>query len=373
MSDKLEVTAARDASGSVLQVWVRDPGLVGTSATLQVRHRARVKRGSPVHHEVVLAERSLRLAAGQNRIVLGAVLDKAFVYVGDELDLELTAKLTVDDGVLFDTDVEIDVKPLCRLTPRTARNEGAKSVHSPRDRFSFFANLRAIPAGARAKVLWLLIVGVPIVLGNLLLGTRDQFVPESRVWFYDHRDSDGESESPLMKALIGSGAAGAAIWAMILAQLRRYMTFEACCPDGSVTRRTRWQPGAMIRGKARVPLQQATLRVVAYNREHGQYTKREKDGNTTRTVTKNFINDACGVVVYERLLPFVPAQVELQGYLDGDAELQRVFDALYPPLMLGGSHGLSIQFEVQLLHPEYVDQEIVLPPVTLDAAEFYPA
>ena len=371
MSDKLEVVATRDAGGCTLQVWVRDPDLVGKRAHLRILQRARVKRSSPVHHEKVLLERDLELGHGQNRVELGTMLDDAFVYVGENLDLELTGTLKVDDGVLFDTSVDIDLGRVCRLPPRSVAKDAAKAVHSPRDRFDFFANLRAIPPSARAKVLWLLIVGIPIVVGNALLGTRDQFVPESRVWFYDHSGSDGDSESPLMKALMGSGAAGAAIWALVLAQLRGYMTFSATRPDGRVRRDTRWQPGAMVSGQARVPLQQSTLRVVAYNREHGQYRKTEKNGKSSRTVSKDFVSDACGVVLYQRLLPHVPANVDLKGYLDGDAELRGVFESLYPPTMLGDKHGLSIQFEVQLLHPEFVDQEVILGNVTLEADDFY--
>ena len=363
--------ATRDASGCALQVWVRDPDLVGKRARLVVMQRAKVKRSSPVHREKTLFERDLVLGHGQNRIELGDVLDGAFVYVGENLDLELTGRLKVDDGLLFDTSVDIDLSRVCRLPPRSAAKEASRAVHSPRDRFNFFANLRAIPPAARAKVLWLLIVGVPIVIGNALLGTRDEFVPESQVWFYDHSGSDGDSESPLMKALMGSGAAGAAIWALVLAQLRRYMSFSAARPEGRVGRETRWQPGAMVSGQARVPLQQSTLRVVAYNREHGQYTKTEKNGKSSRTVTKDFVSDACGVVLYQRLLPHVPANVDLKGYLDGDAELRGVFESLYPPTMLGDKHGLSIQFEVQLLHPEFVDQEVVLGAVTLETDDFY--
>ena len=371
MSEKLEAVAARDASGCVLQVWVRDPDLVGKRAKLTVMQRAKVKRSSPVHHERALFERDITLANGQHRIELGDRLDDAFVYVGEDLDLELTGTLKVDDGVIFDTSVDIDLAGVCRLPPRIAAKEASKAVHSPRDRFNFFANLRAIPPAARAKVLWLIIVGVPIIVGNALLGTRDQFVPESRVWFYDHSNSDGESESPLIKALMGSGAAGAAIWALILAQLRRYMTFSATRPDGRVGRETRWQPGAMVTGQARVPLQQSTLRVVAYNREHGQYKKTEKNGKKSRTVIRDFVSDACGVVLYQRLLPHVPANVDLKGFLDGDAELRGVFDTLYPPTKLGDKHGLSIQFEVQLLHPEYVDQEVILEKVELDPEAFW--
>lgn len=373
MSEQLTANVVREDDGCVVRVLVHDAKLHGVFAKLDVKHRAHVKRGSPVHHEYPVITRRVTLQQGENRIALGDALDKRFAYIGEQLDLRLVATLELDDGVLFDTKVELDLGPGCRLAPRTAKVAQGKSVHSPSDRFNFFANLRAIPAGARAKVLWLLIVGGPIVLGNLLVGTRDQFVPESRAWFYDHSAGDGESESPLVKALLGSGAAGAGVWMLIVAQLRRYMTFEADTPEGVVTRDTRWQPDAMIRGKTRVAMQQATLRLVAYNCEHGQYTKREKSGNSSRTVTRTFVNHACGVVLYERLLAYVPAGADINGFLSGDVELQRMFDALYPPLMLGPNHGLSIQFEAQLLHPEFVDQEVILGRVEVDAKDFYPA
>lgn len=371
MSDKLRVRAVRDAEGCALEVELLDPDLADKLATLVVTHRAKVKRGSPVHQEKVILRRGFVLRPEARRIDLGDAFEDVFAYTGKQLDIELDALLTIDDGVLFDTKIKVDVAPLCRLPSRTVRVADGASVHSPRDRFNILANLRAIPAGARAKVLWLLILGVPVVVGNMIVGLRDQFVPGSQVWFYDHRASDGESESPLFKALLGSGAAGAAIWAMMVAQLRRYMTFSATMPAGVVRRDTRWQPGAMVKGKARVPLQQATLRIVAYNREHGQYTKKEKSGKSTRTVTREFSNDAGGVVLYERLLPFVPANMPIEGFLSGDAELQRLFDALHPPYMLTSTHGLSLQFEAQLLHPEFVDHEVVLESVDIDVSGFY--
>jgi hypothetical protein len=36
-----------------------------------------------------------------------------------------------------------------------------------------------------------------------------------------------------------------------------------------------------------------------------------------------------------------------------------MFGALYPPLMVGKEHGIQVKWEVQLLHPEFVDQEVV--------------
>jgi hypothetical protein len=243
-------------------------------------------------------------------------------------------------------------------------------VHSPRDRFSFIANLRAIPAKARIIVLWLIAIGVPVILLNAAVGARDQFVPESQVWFYDHSGDDG-SESPLMKALMGSGGVGMALWLAIRRQLQKYMRFEARLPSGPVERGARCRAADMMEGEARVPLQQATVRIVAYNREHGQYRTTEGSGKNKRTVTKSFTSSARGVVLYEQVLAYVPANMPLAGYLDGEVDFTPIFDSLYPPFMLGGTHGLSLRLEAQLLHPEYVDHDIELDPGSLSSEAFY--
>ena len=75
MGEKLEVVASRESDGCVLQVWVRDPGLVGKRAHLVVSQRAKVKRSSPVHREKTLFEHDLVLGHGQNRVELGGRLD----------------------------------------------------------------------------------------------------------------------------------------------------------------------------------------------------------------------------------------------------------------------------------------------------------
>ncbi|MCI1730201.1 MAG: hypothetical protein LKM32_12715 [Chiayiivirga sp.] len=371
MADKIEASVVYEANGAVVQLWVRDPDLAGKEAVFTLGLQAQVKRASPVHRSEVLLERRFTLAPGQNRIRLGEVLDRHFVYRGQQLDLLPNARVEIDDGLVFDTKLDLDVGPACKLPPRHDAPEDHASVHSPRDRFSFIANLRAIPAKSRAIVLWLVIVGLPVIALNAVVGVRDQFVPDSQVWFYDHRGDDG-SESPLMKALMGSGGVGMALWLAIRRQLQKYMRFEARLPvAGQITRGSRCRVADMIEGVARVPLQQARVRVVAFNREHGQYTATEGSGKNKRRVTRSFTNNARGLVLYERLLGYVPANMPLADHLDGEVDFTSLFDALYPPWMLGGTHGLSIRIEAQFLHPDYVDHEVELDPGQLDEDEFH--
>jgi hypothetical protein len=369
MPDAIELRPVRDADGCALELQVHEPDLAGRKATVRIERRAQVKRSNPVHKSEALLQREIELRHGIQRVPIGNALAGAFHYAGSELDLALVAHVTVDDGLIFDTKLEADLRALCALPEREAVPEH-KGVHSPPDRFDFFANLRAIPAQARMVVLALLLAGGPVLLLNALVGARDQFVPDERVWLYDHTGDDG-SESPLMKALTGSGVLGVALWLAIRRQLQKYMRFQARWPLHKLHRGARCRAADIVSGEAGVPLEQVRVRVVAYNREHGQHRVQEGSGKNRRTVTREFSSDARGVVLFDRLLPYVAAGEPLARHLDAEIGFEPVFDALYPPCRIGGTHGLSLAVEAQLLHPDYVDHDAVLDPGTVDPREFH--
>jgi hypothetical protein len=369
MAEGIRISSRQDADGSChVELHVSDPDLAGKRATVRIERRAKVKRSNPVHKSEVLVERDIALVAGVQAVPIGDAIAGVFCYAGADLDLGLVARVTVDDGVIFDTKVEVDLPDLGALPPRSQVPD-ARSVHSPPDRFDFFANLRAIPVKARAIVLGLLLVGGPVIAINALVGVRDQFQPEDRVWFYDHTGDDG-SESPAVKALAGSGAVGMALWLAIRAQLRKYMRFEARWPLARLERGSRCRADEIVSGEAGVALEQVRVRVVAYNREHGQHRVEEGSGKNRRTVTREFTSDGRGVVLFDRLLPYVPAGDRLAAHLDAEIEFAPVFDALYPPCRIGGTHGLSLAVEAQLLHPAYVDHDVVLDPGNVDRRVF---
>jgi hypothetical protein len=353
-----------------LVVEVTDDKFDGKQANFCVNQRVRVKKSSPVHSSRALGEREFRLRRGRQEIEFPALPREAYTYQGIDIDIELQGVLKIDDGIFFDTAIGLGLERLASLPPRGKAAADAKSVHSPGDDFDFIANLRAIPAKARLVVLWLMFLGIPVMLANAVVGVRDQFVPDSQVWFYDHSGSDG-GESPALKGLAGSGGLGLALWLAIRRQLKKYMSFEAKLPEGRLARRQVCVPASLFKGLPRVALEEATVRLVAYNREHGQYTQQEKSGNSTRTVTKSFSTEANGIVLYEMMLPLVPAGMSVEAFLSGEICFDPVFDVLYPPLMLGDSHGLSIQLEAQLLHPEFVDQDVELPVTAIEVADFY--
>ena len=369
MADGVIATVSNGEEGLSLRLLVKDPDLAGKQAKFTVVQRFRCKVDSPVHKSRLLAEHELSLRTGLQEIALGRVPADVFCYEGQKLAIELGGRLEVDDGVFFDTKLDVAITPVSTLPPRRKRAGDAKEVHSPSDHFDFFANLRAIPSKARLLVIWMLMLGGPLVMANFALGLRDQFVPEERVWFYDHSGDDG-SESPFLKALAGSGAAGAALWFAIRRQLRRYMEFNAKLPGARLRRGLSCRPGELISGKAGVALENVQVRLVAYNREHGQYTKQEKSGNSTKTVTKEFTSEAGGLVLFEQMLFHVPKGKPIEQVLSGEIRFDALFDTLYPPVMQGGTHGLDVQLEAQLLHPDFVDQEVELPVNAIEAQDF---
>jgi hypothetical protein len=366
------ITARVEGEGRELRlvVDVTEEKLAGKKAEFRLVQHVKVKRSSPVHKSRALGEREFTLRPGRQEFELPALPRDAYTYQGEDIDIALRGILEVDDGVFFDTELSLELDRLAALPPRARAAADNKEVHSPKDTFDFIANLRAIPAKARLVVIWLMLVAGPIIAVNALVGARDQFVPDSQVWFYDHSGDDG-SESPIMKALAGSGGLGLVVWLAIRAQLKKYMSFEAQLPQGRLRRGGQCAPAEVFKGTPRVALEEAMVRLVAYNREHGQYTKQEKSGNSTKTVTKSFTTEARGVVLYECVLPLVPAQMAVEEFLSGDIRFDPVFDALFPPMMIGDSHGLSVQLEAQLLHPDFVDHDVELPAAGLEVEHFY--
>lgn len=336
--------------GGRVLIHLFDRGVLGKQAKLTVQLRAHVHDSRAVHATRPLHAQSLKLSAMViEAVVPPGCLQGIYSYRGSKVDVRPELRLVIDDGVLFDSSVDHAHELPLGERPRVTHAAG--ELMDPKDAFSFFANLSAIPQRNRMIALALTLIGGVVVIGNALLGLHDQFVPEVQTLFYDHSGSDG-SESPLMKALAGSGALGAAIWAGIRVQLRTYMRF-VLKPHTSPQRGQRLALRDLVDGLARVDLEDITLRVVACNRECGQY----KRGSGTKERTVSFKDATRAVKLYERHIALVPANMPLAMYLDGEIDFEPMFGDLYPPLAVGTSHGIQVAWEVQLLHPKFVDHE----------------
>lgn len=349
---KAQIELERTADGGLaLSLKVLDPALLGHTASVRLHLQAQVKDKRPVHASRTLFERVWLLERAEVRFELPHdLLAECYSYDGAQLELRLCSQLKVDDALIFDSSAEqLHGLPL----PGPPRPSGDDpKLMDPKDAFSLLANFAVLPPRNKLRVALLLLIGGFIALGNLVVGWHDEFVPEAQTLFYDHRGEDG-SESPLIKALVGSGGVGLTVWLAVMAQLRRYMRFELKSHP-PIRRGMRLRMADLVEGESHVALRDVVVRVIACNRECGAYKR--GSGTSERTVT--FKTPFRAVKLFERRILQIPARHPIGPYIDGEVEFDRLFDTLYPPLQVSDSHGIDIRWEVQLLHPLFVDQEL---------------
>lgn len=340
-----------EGGGGRCVITVDKPELLGHDAELVLELCADVQDSRPVNASREILRTSLRLDSARVEVPIPAAALCCYSYAGDHLHLDLHAELSIDDGLLFDSKAEGE--PRLSFPDRPQVRDDPQEMIEPKDAFDFVENFQAIPLRNRGIVTVLMFLALIVMGANTLLGIHDQLAPEAATYFYSHVDSDGDSQSPFFDSLALSGAAGAALWLAIRAQLRRYMRFELAFHD-PLRRGTVVPARSLVRGVARCDLEDVTVRVVAANRERGQY----KRGSGTKERTVSFETPVRAVLLYERNLRLVPAGVPVESHLDGEVRFEPMFAALYPPVAVGVHHGIDVVWEVQLLHPEFVDQEL---------------
>ncbi len=355
MSGKASVTLQPSAQRHEIQcvVKVREPSLLGRRARLEIRRHVHVKDSRPVNSTQTLITKRFTLSQQETIVLLPARKLRGYSYRGESINIQLETRLRIDDGIFFDTTITEAQQMLANLKPAVSLD--SSRMIDPKDRFSFFENLRAITPAAQLITLALLVVGAIVIGVNTVTGIHDQFSTAAEQWFYSHVDAEGESQSPFFNSLMGSGVLGMGIWLLIRNQLRKYMTFHLKKPLGQIRRGTRAVLGSLVEGQPRVDLVDVKVRVVACNMECGQY----KRGSGTNERTVSFRRPVRAVLLCEQYVRRVPAHVSIAAYLDREFSFDPMFDTLYPPQMLTSSHGLDVHWEVQLIHEHFIDQELV--------------
>ena len=380
MSDKIYLDfKPTDDGGIIVRINYKDPDLAGKSAVLSVKRKVTVKDSRPVHGSKTLTHMKLSLRPNGHQVKISPKTLKnaagAFPYSGHMIKIEALVEVEVNDSIIpfMDTVVKRSLTGyLPRVTPKRAKvSNNAKELIDPKDSFKFFKNLTAIPIHNQLATIGLLVIGGILIVANFLIGWHDQMAPEQMTWLYSHYDSDGDSNSPMVDALMGCGAIGAVIWFAMRSQLKKYMTFRFNFKSvlKNVNRQTNVNVGQLIAGSSRVDLHDATLRVVACNLEKGQYLR--GSGSNERTVS--FSNPNRAVLLYSKKVPIITGGTPIAKYFNEEFRFEPMFKALYPRQMVTSEHGLDLAWEVQLLVDDFVDQELHGNPNVFIQKEFFKA
>jgi hypothetical protein len=378
MSNKIYLDfKSTDDGGLIVRINYKDPDLVGKNAVLSVNRTVTVKDSRPVHGNATLTSMKLRLKPNGHEVKISPEnlksIGGAFPYSGHKIKIETLVELKVDDSIIPYMDTVVK-RGMCGYlgskAPKRAKvSNNAKELIDPKDSFKFFKNLTALPIHNQIATLGLLIVGGILIVANFFVGLHDQMAPDHMVWLYDHYDNDGDSSSPLMKALTGCGTIGVGIWIGMRKQLRKYMTFRFKAKLSKVNRESTVNVAELIAGSSRVDLFDATLRVVACNQEKGQYVR--GSGSNRRTVS--FTHPTRAVLLYSKRIPMITRGTPIDSYFNQEFSFEPMFKSLYPRQMVSSEHGLDLAWEVQLIVDDFVDQELHGDPNAFLQEEFYEA
>jgi hypothetical protein len=340
MGSRASFRIEHGANGPACTIDIHDRSLLGRAAKFELAAECKVSKHSGVDARAVLHSRGLKLDSARLRLQLPGVRLRGYSYRGRYVTLRLLTRLVVDDGVLFDTELTEEQQIGVGLLP--ALSGEAKEIVEPRDRIEFFANLRALTP--RRQIL--------TVVGALVGGLAVLAIAAAGI--YDQLTADTRSLRSLAEALAASGVLAAALWAALRGQLRRYMTFRLAWKHRPIRRGQAVRASQLLRGRTRLPLENVTLRIVAANMERGEVRRGEDDDESLEP----FAEPARAVVLYAKRVAYIPAGAQLAGYFDDPVDFDRMFRALYPPFYVSSTHGLAVYWEAQLLHPQFVDQEL---------------
>ncbi|MAT48071.1 MAG: hypothetical protein CMO35_11685 [Verrucomicrobiaceae bacterium] len=362
----------KGALAAHIQFELVDSNYEGVTATAKLELKTVVNDGRPVHDTGTLGMTTFKVLSGANQVKIPLMGHFPYEYVGEQIRNDLYLQLDLGKRGLFRKKperVDLVIKP-----PEKPVASGGEDIVEPDDEFSLVRNLRALSGSDRIITIGLLLVAGIIIGINTLIGVHDQFSPEYQTILYSHHD-DGLplGQAGGVDALIATG-----MWWAIRKRLRRYMEFHVGPrltgvwrrlrgESGRITKTTSIQVGDVVRGRSRVALEQATLRIVACNMECGQYVR--GSGSNQRTVS--FSTPVRSMILYEKTIPAIPAGTPLHTCFEESIELAPLFARLYPPCMASETHGLKLYWEAQLIHPDFVDQELVLPTTFFAVEDFF--
>lgn len=231
----------------------------------------------------------------------------------------------------------------------------AQVMIDPPDDFNVFKNIKVLSDGNKLYFLFVAAIAALMIVGNTVLGWHDQNVPDSQTIFYSHYNSDGEKQQPMFGALAVDSVFIAFFGWWLLMILRKYMSFRLVKKLGRVLPRKRYSIRSLLGGKSRVDLIDCELRVVACNIEHGIYVT----GSGKKRRTHAIKTPVKCVSIFRKQFSYIPKEVEIARFLEDEICFDKVYQELAPNCMTSATHGVKLHWEVQLIHPEFVDQEVV--------------
>ena len=352
-SSKAAVTHSVENKNLKCKIVFSSKEMYGKKVSFKIVSKVQVIDGRAVNMQKTISHHDFVVTSSTEDIIIDMSKNKNFSYKWSHINIILFSELIVDDAIIFDTKITNKIQSSLFIKPKVSSN--SQLIINPKDSFNLIENIKAIPVESMIKFFGLSIIGGVIIIINMAVGIHDQLSPEYQTYFYSHRDSDWESSSPFINALVSSGALWVFVWKIMKKQLKKYMSFGIKKIKFLGKRNEKYKIKNIIKWRSRIDLKDVELRIVACNMEKGQYTR--WSGSNRRTVS--FSEPIRAVSLYSEKIEFIPKNVEVWEYLHWEVSFENMYDALYPEQKISQTHWLMVHWEIQLLHKKFIDQELI--------------
>lgn len=342
MSDQVRFELTRsdsDPTRWTFALEVLDSDLHGEDATLRMILHSVVHDDRPEHAERELWSAPWTVAAGV--ATFDITLDElVYSYDGTYASVEVRSHLQVHDGFVWDTKVEGEHALPFGLS--TLERPTDTEAIDPADLFDIATTVALMPEVGR-KLRKARIIAVAVSVGAVLLGGAGTLVIGLFAFI------------PVLVIVLVT-------WSMVMlhrqAQLETWSELEGSprCP-ARITPSTTVAVQDLFAGVCHADISGVRLRVVGCNMERGQYIR----GSGSDRKTVSFQQPARTVVLYDQVAPRIRAGDRLEEAWQGDISFLPFFSTVLPPIPVAAEHGLASHLEVQLLHDDVVDKELILP------------
>ena len=233
---------------------------------------------------------------------------------------------------LAEKPVELHSLQLSALNP-AFESEVPEARLLPKDTFQFGSNFRAATLSGQFTVLLasLFLVGALSVTGLTI-----------------HNDWDAGFR---YDALIGGLLATVVAVVMIRLGLTSYASLTLKSFSGLTRVQGGYRLGDIFVGQSSIDLEDAILRIVAWNIESGE----EVTGSRRTRERRSFEKDTRKMVVYEKRIGQIKKSRSIESLCNEIVPLSQLCHNHCPPMQVSDFHGIGFGIEIRLVHPHLLD------------------
>jgi len=347
--------------------FVNDYEIIWKEAKFRFVLRCMVKTGSPVNYVKDLYLKEFIVSDSMETIIIDFNEKDIYTYIWEIINIDFFMELKINDSIFIDTKIEKSIKNQIVTRPEISKNSA--NLLTPYDRFNFYKNLEVIAPEQRLFVIWLVFLWVWAIILNTILWIHDQLNPDTI--FYSHVNSDWESQSPLLNSIWNSWALWAWIYVMIKQQLKKYMTFFLKDTSNFWVFWKKYNVSDLIWWESKIDLENVTFNIVAWNIEKWQHKVSRWSWKNRRTVVEEISHPVRAVNLFTKQIDYIPKNTDISDYIKWEFSFDDMYKSLYPIQMLNNTHGIDVEWNIQLIHNDLVDQTLKWPKSIFDNKVFY--